>query len=89
VASWFAFPFAYPCLIRELSRADIGFAEIVVGVVTAGIEFGCLLELRFGQVQLAETGKVGGEIRAGSRGVGLQTHCLFEVQVGFGILCIR
>jgi len=36
----------------ELSSPHVGFAEIVVGVVALRVEFGGLLELRFGEVSL-------------------------------------
>jgi len=45
----------------KLSGANVSFAEIVVRVVTLGIEFGGLFELRFSEVDLAESGEIGGE----------------------------
>ena len=67
-------------------RANVGFAEVVIGVEILWLELDGLAELFFGGSQFSQADEIGGKIGSGRRGSWIEANSLFEVFVGLGVL---
>ena len=70
------------CGVGDFAGANVGFAEVVVGVEVARVEFDRLLELLRGEIEFPQTREIGGKVGSGGGRIGLQVHSLLEMLRG-------
>ena len=75
--------------VGDFARANIGLAQIVVGVEVARVEIHGLLELFGGEIEFPQTREIGGKIGSGGGRIGLQVHSLLEMLRGSSVLRLR
>src|SRR5438046_9317981 len=75
--------------VGDFAGANIGFAEVVIGVEVGRVKLYRFLELLGGEIEFSQTREIGGKVGSGGRGIRLQVHGLLEVLRGSGVLRLR
>src|SRR6266566_6899717 len=73
----------------DFAGANVGFAEVVVGVEVARVEFDGFLELLGGEIEFSQTREIGSKVGSGGRRVRLEPNRLLQVLRSSGVLRLR